>query len=40
MSSWGWVALGFSTVYGVMILYIGWLAWRVRKANERLRRLM
>lgn len=40
MSNWGWVALGFGVVYGVMISYAGWLAWRVRRATDRLRRLI
>jgi len=39
MSNWGWVALGFSTVYGLLISYVGWTAWRVQRANERLRKL-
>lgn len=39
MSDWGWVAFGFVTVYGLLAGYVAWTAWRVRRANERLRRL-
>ena len=39
MSDWGWVALGFVAVYGLLASYVAWTAWRVRKAAEQLRRL-
>ena len=39
MSDWGWVALAYAAVFGTLVSYVGWMAWRVRRANERLRQL-
>jgi hypothetical protein len=39
MSDWGWVALAFSVVYGTLISYVAWTAWRVRRASKRLQEL-
>ena len=36
MSDWSWVALGYATVYGVVVVYAGLLVRRVslaRRAN-------
>ena len=36
MSEWGWVALGYGTMYGLLAAYVGWLAYRISRARRRL----
>ncbi len=33
MSDWGWVTLGYATVYGVVVVYAGFLVRRVTQAR-------
>ena len=34
MSDWGWVTLGYATVYGVVLVYAGFLVRRVSQARR------
>ncbi len=36
MTDWGWVALGYVTMYGLVAAYVGWIATRIRTARRRL----
>ncbi len=36
MSEWGWVAFGFSVLYGMLAVYVGWTVYRIRDARRRL----
>lgn len=35
MSDWGWITLGYSTVYGTMFAYAVFLGRRLRSARRR-----
>ena len=39
MSEWGWVAFGYSVMWGSLAVYVGWIAYRVRRAKARLEEL-
>ncbi len=39
MSEWGWVAFGYSVMYGLLAAYVASLAYRVQRAQQRLRGL-
>ncbi len=36
MSDWGWVLFAYATVYGAIMSYSLWTAWRTRRAATRL----
>jgi len=39
MGDWGWVAMAFVAVYGSLLAYVAWTAYRTHRAAERLREL-
>ena len=39
MSEWGWVAFGYSVVYGTMAAYVTWTTLRLRRARRLLREM-